>query len=108
MSVVALVGDLLDRSKIAAAVPNTRFATTPDELAGSDGEALTVVIDVKAHPDAVAAARRLAPAARIVAYGRHDDPEALEAAQAAGADVALARSRFFHDPAAAIRGDASA
>jgi hypothetical protein len=108
VKVIALVGDLLDRSKIDAAVPGARFAKTADECAGFDGEALTVVVDVKAHPDAVAAARRLAPAARIVAYGRHDDPEALEAARTAGADVALARSRFFHDPAAAIRGDASA
>jgi hypothetical protein len=102
VNVIALVGDLLDRSKIAAAVPNAGFATAPDEFAGADSEALTVVVDVKAHPDAVAAARRLLPAARIVAYGRHDDPEALEAARADGADVALPRSRFFHDPAAAI------
>jgi hypothetical protein len=98
--VIALVGDLLDRSKIAAAVPNAGFAAAADECAGAD----TVVVDVKAHPDAVAAARSLAPAARIVAYGRHDDPEALEAARADGADVALPRSRFFHDPAAAIGG----
>ena len=47
MRVVALVGDLLDRSKIAAAIPAT----------------------------------------------------------SAGAAAALPRSRFFHDPAAAIRGD---
>jgi DNA-binding NarL/FixJ family response regulator len=96
--VVALVGDLLDRSKIAAAVPDARFAAAADESAGAD----VVVVDVKAHPDAVAAARRLSPAARIVAYGRHDDPAALEAARADGADAALPRSRFFHDPAAAI------
>jgi hypothetical protein len=102
VKVIALVGDLLDRSKIAAAVPDAGFAAGPDEFAGADSEALTVVVDVKAHPDAVAAARRLAPAARIIAYGRHDDPEALDAARADGADVVLPRSRFFHDPAAAI------
>jgi DNA-binding NarL/FixJ family response regulator len=101
MRVVALVGDLLDRSKIAAAVPDADFAKAPDEAAGAD----TVVIDVKAHPDAVAAVHKLAPAARIVAYGRHDNPEALAAATSAGAATALPRSRFFHDPAAAIRGD---
>ena len=98
MRVVALVGDLLDRSKIAAAIPDAAFASTPEECAGAD----TVVIDVKAHPDAVAAVRELVPAARVVAYGRHDDPEALEAARADGADVALPRSRFFQDPAAAV------
>jgi len=96
--IVALVGDLLDRSKIAAAVPDAVFASVPEECAGAD----TVVIDVKAHPDAVAAVRELVPAARVVVYGRHDNPEALEAARADGADVALPRSRFFQDPAAAV------
>jgi DNA-binding NarL/FixJ family response regulator len=90
----------MDRSKIAAAVPDAGFAAGPDECAEAD----TVVVDVKAHPDAVAATRRIAPAARIVAYGRHDDPEALAAARAEGADEAIPRSRFFHDPAAAIGG----
>jgi DNA-binding NarL/FixJ family response regulator len=98
MRVVALVGDLLDRSKISAAVPNASFPTSADECAGAD----VVVVDVKVHSDAVATARKLAPDARIVAYGRHDDPAALEAARAHGADAALPRSRFFRDPAAAI------
>jgi DNA-binding NarL/FixJ family response regulator len=97
--VVVLVGDLLDRSKISAAVPDAQFAATPDDSAGAD----VVVIDVKAHPDAVGQARKVAPEARIVAYGRHDNPAALEAARAEGADAALPRSRFFRDPAAAIR-----
>jgi len=92
----------MDRSKIAAAVPDAGFATGPDECAEAD----TVIVDVKAHPGAVAVARRVAPAARIVAYGRHDDPEALAAARAEGADEAIPRSRFFHDPAAAIGGGA--
>jgi hypothetical protein len=96
--VVALVGDLLDRSKIAAAVPGAAFVGAPDECTGAD----TVVIDVKAHPGAVAAVRKIAPAARIIAYGRHDNPDALDTARADGADAALPRSRFFHDPAAAI------
>ena len=98
MRVVALVGDLLDRSKIAAAIPDAAFASTPEECAGADA----VIIDVKAHPDMVAAVRKLVPAARVVVYGRHDNPEALASATSAGADVALPRSRFFHDPAAAI------
>jgi DNA-binding NarL/FixJ family response regulator len=104
MRVVALVGDLLDRSKVAAAVPHATFATAADDSTGAD----IVVIDVKAHPEAVAVARDLAPDARIVAYGRHDDPAALEAARADGADAALPRSRFFRDPAAAIAGSNTA
>ena len=99
MRVVAFVGDLLDRSKISAAVPDAGFATSPEDAAGAD----IVVIDVKAHPHAVAAVRKLVPDARLVAYGRHDNPEALEAARADGADVALPRSRFFQDPAVAVK-----
>jgi DNA-binding NarL/FixJ family response regulator len=98
MRVVAFVGDLMDRSKISAAVPDAGFARAPEDAAGAD----VVVIDVKIHPEAVAAARTIVPDARIVAYGRHDNPEALEAARADGADVALPRSRFFQDPAAAV------
>jgi DNA-binding NarL/FixJ family response regulator len=99
MRVVAFVGDLMDRSKISAAVPDAGFATASEDAAGAD----IVVIDVKAHPDAVAAVRKLVPDARVVAYGRHDNPAALEAARAEGADVALPRSRFFQDPAAAVK-----
>ena len=80
MRVVAFVGDLLDRSKISAAVPDAGFARAAEDAAGAD----VVVIDVKVHPEAVAAARKLVPDARIVAYGRHDNPEALEAARAHG------------------------
>ena len=42
--------------------------------------------------------------ARVVAYGSHVDDTALEQARADGADLVLARSRFFHDPAAAVEG----
>lgn len=100
MRVVALVGDLLDRSKIAAALPDTQFASAAADCADAD----VIVIDVKVHPDAVSEARKAAPAARVIAYGRHDNPAALEDARAEGADTALPRSRFFRDPAAAIGG----
>ena len=43
MRVVALVGDLLDRSKIAAAVPDAVFASTPEECADAD----TVVVELE-------------------------------------------------------------
>ena len=95
MRVVAFVGDLMDRSRSRLRSPTPASRATPEDAAGAD----VVVIDVKIHPEAVAAARTIVPDARIVAYGRHDDPEALEAARADGADVALPRSRFFQDPA---------
>ena len=40
--------------------------------------------------------------ARIVAFGPHVEREQLERARDHGADVVLARSQFFHDPASAL------
>ena len=53
--------------------------------------------------DDVAAVRAVAPAARIVGFGPHVDGQAAEKARDSGADEVLARSRFFHDPAGALR-----
>ncbi|MGH9049495.1 MAG: hypothetical protein ACRDY4_07195 [Acidimicrobiia bacterium] len=98
MTTVALVSDLMDRSRISTAVPDVAFASEADACAGAE----LVIVDVGGHADAVAGVRRLAPAARIVAFGRHDNPEALARARSDGADVAVARSRFFRDPAAVV------
>jgi DNA-binding NarL/FixJ family response regulator len=46
--------------------------------------------------------REEAPRARIVAFGAHVDTDTIARAVDDGADVALARSQFFRDPAAAI------
>jgi DNA-binding NarL/FixJ family response regulator len=94
----ALVTDLMDRSKIGAALPDVAFASDPAGCADAD----LVVVDLAGHADAVADLRRLAPRARIVAFGRHDNPEALARARDDGADEALPRSRFFRDPGQAV------
>lgn len=94
MRAVALAGDLMDRSRIAAALPDVAFVGKPDDCAGAD----LVVVDVGGHGREIAAVRRVAPAARVVAYGRHDDPAALARARQEGADLAVPRSRFFRDP----------
>jgi hypothetical protein len=99
--VVALVSDLMDRSKVDTAIPGVEFGRTPEACAG----AAVVVIDLGKFADHVAAVRRLAPDARVVAFGRHDNPQALAQAKVDGADDALPRSRFFQDPAAAVRGE---
>jgi DNA-binding NarL/FixJ family response regulator len=99
VTICALVSDLMDRSRVSAAVPDVRFASTPSDCVGAD----VVVVDVGGHGRSIAEVRSLLPDARIVAFGRHDDPAALRTAEAAGADVALPRSRFFRDPAAALR-----
>ena len=98
MRVAALVDDLLDRSRLAAALPTTTFLADP----GAAGPADVVVVDLVAHGGDLAPLRAARPEARIVAFGPHVDTEALVAARAAGADRVLARSAFFRDPAAAV------
>ena len=95
---VAFCGDLMDRSKLTTSVPGIVVGREIEDAADAE----CVIVDVGRHGERIAAIRAAAPGARIVAYGRHDDPDALDAAVAAGADVALPRSRFFRDPAAAM------
>ncbi len=98
MRVVALVADLMDRSRLSAAVPDVEFVRDVSETTGSD----VVILDLARHADAVAAISRVAPGARIVAYGPHVDDVLLTRARSEGATVVLPRSRFFRDPAAAL------
>ena len=97
MAVVAYVTDLMDRSKVQSAVDGVSFARDPAAAAAAD----VIVVDLARFGDAVGAIRAAAPDARIVAFGPHVDDELLERAWAAGADVVMARSQFFRDPAAA-------
>jgi DNA-binding NarL/FixJ family response regulator len=99
MKLVALVSDLMDRSRVSGAVRDVQFTTDPAACAGAD----VVVVDLARHADVVAAVRAVAPEARIVAFGPHVDTDVLEQAGRDGADTVLPRSRFFQDPAAAIR-----
>ena len=94
MRVCALVSDLMDRSRISAAIPGVVFSL--------DATAEVVVIDIARSAQVVAEIRAEMPGVRIVCYGPHVDDEAADAARAAGADVVMPRSRFFRDPAAAI------
>jgi hypothetical protein len=96
--VAALVDDLLDRSRITAALPDV--AMCRDRAAV--GEADVIVVDLARHAADVAPLRAAWPGARIVAYGAHVDDATLAAARDDGADTVLPRSRFFHDPAAAV------
>ncbi len=98
MKTVALVGDLMDRSKISSALPGVEFTASPAACDGAD----LVVVDLGGHAGDVTAVRGVAPKARIVAFGRHDNPDALSRARDDGADEALPRSRFFRDPGRAV------
>ena len=97
-SVVALVDDLMDRSKVSAAVPAVRFVRTADACTDAD----VVIVDLARHASAIATVRAHAPATRIVAFGAHVDDAAFALARADGADATLARSLFFRAPAAVI------
>jgi DNA-binding NarL/FixJ family response regulator len=98
MRVAALVDDLLDRSRLTAALPDITFARDPAGLPEVD----VVIVDLVGHGDALATLRAVQPPARIVAFGPHVDADSLGAAEAAGADLVLPRSRFFRDPGAAV------
>jgi hypothetical protein len=98
MRIVALVTDLMDRSRISGAIDGVEFATTVDGV----GNAEVVIIDLARFADSVAAVRTAAPAARVVAYGAHVDEPLLDRARQDGADLVLPRSRFFRDPAAHV------
>ena len=98
MRVYALVADLMDRSRISGAIPGATFVREASACADAD----VVIIDLAKSGGEVGALRATAPAAKLVGFGPHVDEESAAAARAAGADVVLPRSRFFHDPAAAI------
>lgn len=87
---VAVTRDLMDASRIRAAVPDATV------VAGVDGpepvSADLIVLDLVAGIDPAAAAAIGPP---VVAYGPHVDSEALATAVVAGCADALPRSVFF-------------
>ena len=95
-TVAAFVPDLMDRSKVAgAAGPATEvtFVRSPADLAGVGAE--LAVLDLS-RPGALDALPALAQAGvRTVGFASHVDRELIEAAQAAGCEQVLPRSRFF-------------
>ena len=98
MRVVALVTDLMDRSRLSGAIEGVEFARDIAAIGSAD----VVIVDLARFAGAVGALRVSLPEARIVAFGPHVDEDAATAAAAAGADVVWPRSRFFRDPGAAL------
>jgi hypothetical protein len=93
-SVAAYTPDLMDRSKIGAALADCRFVARPEALVGLAGVDV-VVVDLskkgvlEALPDIVAGG------VRVVGYGSHVDHKLLASAEAAGVTDVLPRSKFF-------------
>jgi hypothetical protein len=93
-AVVAYVPDLMDRSRVSAAVPGASFAASPEALvdaAAAAGDPL-VLVDL-ARPGVLAVVPRLA--GRVVGFASHVDRATIAAAEAAGCDDVLPRSAFF-------------
>ena len=95
MKVDAYVPDLMDRSKVAAAPADVTFVRQPGELADAAAaeSADLVVVDVT-RPGAIEAVAGIANT-KVIAFSKHTNREAMDAAAAAGADQVLARSAFF-------------
>jgi hypothetical protein len=91
-SVVALVPDLLDRTRIEAAGRQVTFVSKVDDLVGIDAD---IVVADLSRIDQAAELRRVAPRARIIVFGPHVDNAVLDAARDAGIDTVLPRSMFF-------------
>lgn len=99
-SVLAYAPDLMDRSRLTAAVAGLRVAPTPAalvELAGAElerGDGVVVLVDLSRR-GVLDAVRVLAGrGVRVVGFAPHVDDALLAAGRDAGAEV-LARSRLF-------------
>jgi hypothetical protein len=95
--VVVLAPDLMDRSRIAAAVPDVVFARDAAELRTLAARVLFVDVGRPGALDAVAARRSEDADLPIIGFGSHVDDELLTAARAAGCTEVLPRSRFFRN-----------
>ena len=93
-AVAAYTPDLMDRSKISAAVAGCRFVARPEALVGLDGIDV-VVVDLSKKGVLEALGDIVAGGARVVGYGSHVDHQLLAAAEAAGVAEVLPRSKFF-------------
>ena len=94
--IVVFVPDLMDRSKVQAAVARAgaeaQVVATPGEISAASQGADAVVVDLGREGVLAALGTVEAPS---VGFGRHDDTAALDAALAAGCDQVLPRSTFF-------------
>jgi DNA-binding NarL/FixJ family response regulator len=95
--VVAFVDDLMDRSRLQR-VPGITFTRDPAACA----DATVVVVDLARHAAVIPEVARVAPRAKVIAFGSHVDTAAFAAAERAGAACVLPRSKFLGDPSRVI------
>src|SRR3954447_6958974 len=99
--VVALVPDLMDRSKLTAALgADVELVATPrhlsQRLTGEGPDPAIVVVDL-GRRGAIEALPPIQPATagRFIGFGPHVERDVLRVAREAGCDEVLARSVFF-------------
>ncbi len=92
--IVAVVPDLMDRSRLSAAGDGVEVRFVAAAALASVDDVDLVVVDVTREGvlDAVAAAGLAVP---VVGFGPHVDDDLLSEAARAGCDRVLPRSRFF-------------
>ena len=98
--ILAFVLDLMDRSRITAALDDVRFVRTVDQTV--EPVPTVVIVDLSRYAGVVPEVRAAWPHSTVVGFGPHVDDAAMEAARADGADRVLARSVFFRDITAAL------
>ena len=102
--VVALVPDLMDRSRVTAVAPDAEVVTSVDALAAAAPGADLVVVDL-GRPGVLDALPALTAAGpRVVGFAAHVDRATIDAARAAGCDDVLPRSAFFRSLAELLTG----
>jgi hypothetical protein len=94
--VVVFAPNLMDRSKIAAAVPDrdVSFVSAAGALSDAAADAEVVVIDLSRF-GALERLSALPEGVRSIGFGSHVDTELLRHASAVGCDTVLPRSKFF-------------
>ena len=90
--VAAFVPDLMDRSRISAAAPATRFASMPSDLVALDTEVDIIIVDLS-RQGVMEALEELT--ARTIGFAPHVDRETFDLARAAGCEEVMPRSEFF-------------
>jgi hypothetical protein len=92
--ILALVPDLMDRSKVAAAGDVT-FVARPEDLAAAVEGATLVVVDLT-RPGVIDALPVITGrGVRVIGFANHTRRDIMDSALAAGCDEVMARSAFF-------------
>ena len=89
--IVVFAPDLMDRSRISAALPQARFVTAVEQLSHAARGSL-VLVDLR-RPGVLEMIPTLS--ASVIGFASHVDDELIRAGRDAGCIEVLPRSRFF-------------